>query len=167
MNQLKPDTNERSRLIHWADPMQTLAEGQTLSGLEYISRLADGRLPAPPIAALMGFSFTEVTAGRVVLSVAPAEYHYNPLGTVHGGLAATLCDSAMACAVHTMLPVGKAYTTLELHVNYIRPITQETGVLRCIGHVIHVGRRMATAEARLVDAQDKLYSHGTTTCLVL
>src|SRR5690606_27049761 len=106
--------------------MHILAEGQTLSGLEYISRLADGRLPVPPIAALMGFSFTEVAAGRVVLSVEPAEFHYNPLGTVHGGLAATLCDSAMACAVHTMLPLGKAYTTLELHINYIRPITLET-----------------------------------------
>ncbi|MCB8953968.1 MAG: PaaI family thioesterase [Ardenticatenales bacterium] len=144
-----------------------LAAGQDLSGLAYIRQIRDGLLPAPPIAALMGMQFDEVEEGRVVMSVMPAEYHYNPLGTVHGGLAATICDSAMACAVHTMLPAGKAYTTLELHINYIRPITQETGQLRCIGSVIHVGRRMATAEARLIDAGDKLYCHSTTTCIVL
>ena len=105
--------------------------------------------------------------GRVVFTVEPAEYHYNPLGAVHGGLAATLVDSAMTCAITSAAPAGMAYTTIELHINYIRPITTNTGLIRSIGEVIHVGRRIATAEAKILDTHDKLYAHATTTCLAV
>ncbi len=91
----------------------------------------------------------------------------NPIGTVHGGLAATLLDSAMACAIHTMLPAGTSYTTLEIKVNYLRPMTRETGIVYCEGKVIHVGGRVATSEGRLTDAAGKLYAHGTTTCMIM
>lgn len=129
--------------------------------------MARGDIPPPPIAALMGFGIAEVSEGRVVFTCTPAEYHYNPIGSVHGGLAATLLDSALGCVVQSMLPAGVAYTTAELHINYVRAITTQTGPMRCEAEIIHSGRRLATAQGRLIDAQGKLYAHGTTTCLVL
>jgi uncharacterized protein (TIGR00369 family) len=137
-----------------------------MSGLEYLRALARGELPAPPIAELMGFRAVEVEEGRVVFEAEPAEYHYNPIGTVHGGFACTLADSAMGCAVHSTLPAGAGYTTLELKVNLLRPITAGTGRLRCEGRTVHVGGRVATAEARLTDPEGTLYAHATTTCMV-
>src|ERR1019366_5681010 len=106
------------------------------------------------------------TEGRAVFEVTSAEYHYNPIGGVHGGVAATLLDSAMGCAVQSMLPQGTGYTTLELKVNLVRSLTLETGPVRAIGTIIHLGGRIATAEARLVDAQDRLYAHAVTTCMI-
>jgi uncharacterized protein (TIGR00369 family) len=114
----------------------------------------------------MGFAPVEVSEGRAVFAVEPAEYHYNPIGTVHGGLAATVLDSALACAVHSTLPAGSGYTTLELHVNLVRAIGHDTGRLTCTGEVVHVGGRVATAQAKLTDASGKLYAHGTTTCML-
>jgi uncharacterized protein (TIGR00369 family) len=108
----------------------------------------------------------EVEEGRVVFEVEPAEYHYNPIGAVHGGLACTLADSAMGCAVHSTLPAGVGYTTVEIKTNLLRPISVRTGTLRCEGTTIHVGGRIATAEARLTDAAGKLYAHATTTCMI-
>lgn len=140
---------------------------QTMSGFDYLTAIVEGVLPPPPIATLMNMEFVEVEKGRIVFAAEPAEYHYNPAGTVHGGLAATLVDSAMTCAIYSVAPAGVGYTTVELHVNYIRPITIDTGRVRCIGEVIHVGRRMATAEAKILDKNDKLYAHATTTCLVI
>jgi uncharacterized protein (TIGR00369 family) len=115
----------------------------------------------------MNFRAAEVSEGRAVFLVEPAEYHYNPIGVVHGGLAATLLDSAMGCAVHSTLPAGATYTTLEIKVNYIRPMSAETGLVRCEANIIHVGGRTAIAEGKIVDAKGKLYAHGTTTCLIL
>lgn len=137
-----------------------------MSGLEYLRAIGRGELPAPPIADLVGFTISEVEEGRVVFECVPAEYHYNPIGTVHGGLACTLFDSAMGCAVHTTLPAGTGYTTVELKVNFLRPITAGTGLLRCEGKTIHVGGRIATAEARLLDGSGKLHGHATTTCMI-
>lgn len=137
-----------------------------MGGLEYLRAIARGELPAAPIADLVGFSVAEVERGRVVFECLPAEYHYNPIGTVHGGLACTLFDSAMGCAVHTELPAGVGYTTVELKVNFLRPISAETGRLLCEGKTIHVGGRIATAEARLLDDSGKLYGHATTTCMI-
>lgn len=108
----------------------------------------------------------EIGPGKAVFTFLPAEYHYNPIGSVHGGIASTLLDSALGCAVHTTLPAGAAYTTLELHVNFLRPLTRETGLIRCEGEIIHSGRTVATAQARLVDAAGKLYGHATTTCMI-
>jgi uncharacterized protein (TIGR00369 family) len=157
---------ERSRTITWEDP-RTLAEaGRHLSGLEYLQKIVDGELPRPPMGVLLGFGITELSEGRAVFVVEPDEYHYNPIGVVHGGLAATLLDSAMGCAVHSTLPKGASYTTLEIKLNYIRPITAETGRVLCEAKVIHVGRRTATAEGRVTDGAGKLYAHATTTCIV-
>jgi uncharacterized protein (TIGR00369 family) len=138
-----------------------------MTGLEQILALASGELPGAPIAELMGFEPVEVVEGRVVFAGVPDRRHYNPIGAVHGGYAATLLDSAMGCAVHTTLPAGAWYTTLELKVNFTRPITEETGRVICEGTVVHRGGRVATAEGRLVSEQTgKLLAHGTTTCLI-
>lgn len=157
----------RTRTITWEDPVPGAKNGRTMSGLDYLKAMQAGAVPPPPIAVLMDMRIEEVSEGRVVFAVQPAEYHYNPLGTVHGGLAATLLDSALGCAIHSTLPVGMGYTTLELKVNYLRPMTRETGQVYCEGKVIHVGGRVATAEGRLVDESGKLYAHGTTTCMIL
>jgi uncharacterized protein (TIGR00369 family) len=157
----------RSRLVQWQDPVLTAAIAQDMSGLAFFQAWLAGSIPAPPIAALMNFDLTEVADGRVVFAMQPSEYHFNPIGSVHGGVTATILDSAMACAIHSKLPQGTAYTTLEIKVNYIRPIIIETGRLTCVGEVIHMGRRMATAEGKLYDAAGKLYAHATTTCMVL
>ena len=156
----------KTHTISCSDPRAVADAARSLSGLEFFQKAIAGELPFAPIGSLLGFVMVEAENGRVVFAATPAEYHFNPIGTVHGGFAATLLDSATACAVHTTLPLGKAYTTLELKVNYVRPITLQTGPMRCIGQVIHPGRRVATSEARLVDAQGKLYAHATSTCLV-
>ena len=157
----------RTRVISWEDPTEAVQTGKRISGLEYLKALQSGELPPPPIAVLMGMWITEVSEGRVVFAAEPAEYHYNPLGTVHGGMMATLLDSALGCVVQSMLPAGTGYTTVELKVNYLRPITVMTGTVYCEGKIIYVGGRVATAEGRLTDAQGKLYAHGTTTCLIM
>lgn len=157
----------RSRHFTWSDPLQAAEVGRTMSGLEYLRAIADGRAPQPPISRAIGMRLVEAEEGRVVFALEPAEYHYNPIGSVHGGIAATLLDSAMGCSVNTLLPQGTGYTTLELKVNYIRPLTISVGEVRAEGNVIHMGGRIATAEGRVVDAAGKLYAHGTTTCLIL
>jgi uncharacterized protein (TIGR00369 family) len=138
-----------------------------MTGLEFLRAIAAGEVPGAPIAELMGFEPVEAEEGRVVFVSVPRLDHYNPIGSVHGGFAATLLDSAMGCAVHTMLPEGTGYTTLELKVNFVRPIAADTGRVLCEGKVIHSGRRVATAEGSLIAEQSgKLLAHGTTTCLI-
>lgn len=156
----------RVRTITWDDPLATAEAGRRLSGLDFLRGVLRGELPPPPIAVLLNFALAEVEEGRVVFAGVPAEYHYNPIGVAHGGLAATLLDSAMGCAVHSTLPAGTGYTTLDITVNYVRALTRDTGEVRCEGRTIHVGGRTATAEGRLTDAAGRLYAHGTTTCLV-
>jgi len=160
-------TPERTRMFSWSDPLISARAAPTMSGLDYLQAMGRGELPFPPIMALLNMGVQEAEAGRVVFSVEPAEYHYNPIGMVHGGLACTLCDSAMGCAIHSTLPVGVGYTTLELKVNFVRPLTVETGLVLCEGKVISVGSRVATAEARVTDRAGKLYAHATTTCLIM
>lgn len=136
------------------------------SGLEVMRALLAGELPPPPISDTMDFMLIEVEHGRAVFQGQPLDRHYNPLGSVHGGWFATLLDSALGCSVHTALPAGKSYTTLELKVNMLRALNSKVGLVRAEGRIIHVGGQVATAEARLVDAAGKLYAHATTTCLV-
>lgn len=136
------------------------------SGLEIMQALLRGELPYPPISETLGFYLIEVGDGHAVFQGAPQFRHYNPLGTVHGGWYATLLDSALGCAVQTRLPSGTGYTTAELGLNIVRAATDRTGPLRAIGKVIHSGRQMATAEARLVGPDGKLYAHATTTCFI-
>jgi len=151
----------------WSDPAALAEAGRTLPGIEFLRAIRDGRLPAPPIAELLGFKLVEVDTGHAVFEVMPGEQHYNPIGVVHGGLAMTLLDSAMGCAVHSHIPAGGGYTTLEAKTNLVRPVTSKTGLLRAIGKVLHLGSRVATAEGRLVDGGGKVYAHATTTCIVL
>ena len=157
----------RTRVVSWEDPTAAVQLGKTISGIEYLRALQSGELPPPPFAVLLGIWITEVSEGRVVFAAEPGEHHYNPLGTVHGGVMATLLDSALGCAVQSLLPAGTTYTTLELKVNYLRPVTAKTGTVYSEGKIIHLGGRIATAEARLTDAAGKLYAHGTTTCIIL
>jgi len=151
----------------WSDPAALAEAGRTLPGIEFLRAIRDGRLPAPPIAELLGFKLVEVDTGHAVFEAMPGEQHYNPIGVVHGGLAMTLLDSAMGCAVHSHIPAGGGYTTLEAKTNLVRPVTSKTGLLRAIGKVLHLGSRVATAEGRLVDGGGKVYAHATTTCIVL
>jgi uncharacterized protein (TIGR00369 family) len=160
-------TLERTRTVSWNDPLIGARVVPTMSGLAYLQAMKRGELPAPPIMLLLNIGFQEAEAGRVVFSVEPAEYHYNPIGMVHGGLASTLCDSAMGCAIQSTLPVGVGYTTLELKVNFVRPLTTASGLVLCEGKVINVGGRVATAEARVADRAGKLYAHATSTCLIM
>lgn len=136
------------------------------SGIELLQRIVDGKYPAPPISAVMSFALIEVSEGRAVFRGLPGERHLNPLGGVHGGWAATIMDSALACSVQTLLERGEAYTTAEFKVNLIRPITPKTGEVVCEGRVVHKGRTLAVSEATLKDGQGKLLAFGTETCSI-
>ncbi len=137
-----------------------------MSGLEFVQGLVDGTLPLNTIAETLGYDITEVTSGRVVVTATPNGSHLNPAGTVHGGLAATLLDSAMGLAIRSTLEKGGGSTTLEFKISLLRPITTETGPIRAEGVVLNCGRRVGTAEGRLTDSQGRLLAHGTTTCLI-
>lgn len=158
----------RSTELTWQDPVPTAARGLELSGLEYMRAIARKEIPPAPIAILMNMAPVEIEEGRVVFAATPGEEHYNPIGMVHGGFAATLLDSATGCAVHTTLPAGVAYASLGLEVKYLRAITSETGTVHCVADVTYRGRRQATAEARLTEAgTDRLLATGTSTCMIL
>ena len=144
------------------------SRAREMSGMEFIAAVRDGDLPPAPIQDLLGFDLVEASEGRTVFALAPEERHYNPIGVVHGGVAATLLDSAMGAAVHTTLPLGNAYSTLETKFNLVRAITADTGEVRAEGVVVHRGGRVATAEGRITRASDgKLLAHGTTTSLII
>jgi len=143
-----------------------IAEARTMDGIALFESFLDGRFPRPPIFKALGMAMLEAERGRVVFGYTPMLEHYNPLGSVHGGIAATLLDSVMGCCIHTTLPAGQAYTTVEIKVNYVRAMTDKTGPVRAEGKVINVGARIATSEGRLYDGAGKLLAHGTTTCLV-
>ena len=129
-------------------------------------QVMSGEVPAAGMRQLMNFKLVEVSEGRAVFTIQADERHYNGLGIAHGGLAATLLDSATGCAINTMMPAGRIFTTLEMKINYVRPLTREVGEVRCEANVIHVGGRTATAEGRIVDRNGKLYAHGTSTCML-
>jgi uncharacterized protein (TIGR00369 family) len=135
-------------------------------GLSFLRGVVEGSQPSPPMAETLGFALVEVAEGRAVFESEPAFRHYNPIGVVHGGFAATLLDSALGCAVHTTLAKGEGYTTLELKLNLVRALTQETGRIRVEGRIIHRGRSVATAEGDVRDAAGRLYAHATTTCMI-
>lgn len=136
------------------------------SGLETLQAMLRGELPFPPIARTLNFQLLEVEAGRAVFQGAPGPDHFNPMGGIHGGWYATLLDSALGCAVHTMMPPGRGYTTAELGVNLVRAIGPKVQRVRAEARIVHCGRQLATAEARLYGPDGTLYAHGTTTCLV-
>ncbi|WP_328723438.1 PaaI family thioesterase [Streptomyces sp. NBC_00247] len=157
----------RTRTYEWEDPAVSAGAVGTASGLEILRDLVAGRLPSPPISRMMGFRITEVDAGRVVFTLEPGEEHYNPIGSVHGGVYATLLDSAAGCAVHSVLPAGVGYTSLDLNVRFLRTITADTGTVRAVGTVLKSGRTTCLAQAELFDGADRLIAHATSTCLVV
>lgn len=158
----------RSRALVWQEPVETAAAGLRMSGLDFIRGIQAGEIPPPPIAVVLKFAIAEVNEGSAVFEGEPGQEHYNPIGVVHGGYACTILDSALGCAVHTTLPAGVGYTSQTLEVKYLRPITADTGVVRCEAEVIHRGRKTATAEAKLLAKESgKLLATGTSTCLII
>lgn len=154
------------RTYRWTDPAAFAGLLAATPGLELLRSIGDG-LPRPPIMDTLGIEPVEVEEGRIVFALTPAGWHYNPLGTVHGGVLATLLDTAAACAVHTRLPAGVGYTSLDLNTRFLRPVTVQTGRLRCEGRVLSMGRRTATAESRVEDGRGRLIAHATSTCMLL
>ncbi len=154
----------RARVSHPGVARPDQVAGKT--GLAFFHAMLAGELPYPPIGETLDFILVEVGPGLAVFQGRPGVRHFNPMGTVHGGWFATLLDSAVGCAVHTTLGAGQGYTTAELKVNIVRPLTDRVPLVRAEGRVIHVGRRMATADGRLVDADGKLYAHASTTCFI-
>ncbi|MDX3098209.1 PaaI family thioesterase [Streptomyces sp. ME01-24h] len=156
----------RSRTYEWGDPKVSAAAVGRTSGLEFLRDVVAGRLPAPPIASTLGFTLEEVEEGRAVFAMEPGEEHYNPIGSVHGGVYATLLDSAAGCAVQSVLPEGMGYTSLDLNLKFLRPVTVDTGKVRAVGTVLNHGRRTALAQAELFDAADRLLAHATSSCML-
>lgn len=164
---METKSTNRSRTFTWEDPFEVMRNAAGKTGLQLLREMAEGRLPPPPISATMNFTGAQFEEGRAVFVGEPAEYLYNPIGSVHGGWAMTLLDSAMSVAIHTTLAVGERYTTVEIKVNFVRAITVDTGKVRCEGNVIHRGGTIATAEGKLIaEGSGKLLAHGTTTCLI-
>ncbi len=166
---MKQPTPDRTRSFSWSDPLAAASALSRLPGLDAIRAIASGELPPPPIAELLGMSITHVDAGHVIFALEPAEWMYNPIGSVHGGIAATILDSSLGCAVHTTLAAGVGYTTSDLQVRYVRAMSADSGRVLAESRVVHSGRRLATAEGRLYAEgdPDRLFAHGSTSCLIL
>jgi uncharacterized protein (TIGR00369 family) len=163
----RPAVPERTLTVTWQDPLAGLPLRRRMTGREYLETIMRDDVAPPPMAELMGIDVVEIGEGRATFEGTPGEQHYNPIGVVHGGYVATLLDSAMGCAVETLQSAGSGYTTLELKVNFTRPLTVDTGRVLAEGVVIHAGSRVATAEGRLFSASTgKLLAHGTSTLLI-
>ncbi|MBW2514835.1 MAG: PaaI family thioesterase [Deltaproteobacteria bacterium] len=158
---------ERTRTIQWEDPQISSRDTKHVSGLDYLCALRDGSIAPPPAARLVGYHIVSVDAGQVTFELKPSEYHYNPFSTVHGGLLSTLLDTAMTAAVMTLLLPGKACSTLELKVNFIRPVSSRTGAIRSKANILHAGKQVATVKGCILDGNEKLYAHATSTCLII
>ena len=156
-----------SKVITWHDPMITAAAVPGMTGLEFLRAIRDGKLPPAPIAVLLGFRPVEVEEGMVVFEGAPDESVYNPIGVVHGGLVCTMADTVAACAVHSTLPAGLTYTSIDLNVSYTRPVTKDSGTLRAIGTIVKPGRRVAFSKAEILDSRDKAVATATSSCLIM
>jgi len=157
----------RTRTYEFEGRVPDLGVMQSMSGIDYLRGIIRGDYPAAPISATLGFWPVDVAHGRAVFEGTPEPFIYNPLGVVHGGWAATILDSAMGCAVHTTLPAGKSYTTIDLAVSLVRAITTRTKRVRCEAQIVHAGGTIATAQARLIDETGQLLAHGTSTCLIM
>jgi uncharacterized protein (TIGR00369 family) len=158
---------KRTKTIKWQDPMESIDLLQKMSGLDYLQAINTGKIPYPPLANTLDFKAPHVETGKAIFSFQPQEFHYNPLGTVHGGVISAILDSAMGCALHTLLPAGTGYITVELKVNFLKAITIQSGELRAIGNIIHVGSRTALTEGKLIDDNDTIYAFATSTCLIM
>lgn len=156
----------RTRTYEWQDPMDGPKQAMNMNGIDYLQAMSDGQIALPPILYTMGFDAPVMDRGKATFPFTPQEFHYNPIGSVHGGVISTILDSAMGCTLHSVLEAGTGYTTLELKVNFLKAITIKTGPLIAIGKIINQGGRTALVDARLEDADGKLYAYGISTCLI-
>ncbi|HEY8596158.1 MAG TPA: PaaI family thioesterase [Devosiaceae bacterium] len=161
-----PPGERRSRTVSWHDPAALNQMARAASGHDFIAAVAEGTVGLPPVCEVLGMEFVEAGKGEVAMRFAPDEIHFNAIGSVHGGVIATLLDTVMGCAVQTTLPAGRAYTTLEIKVNYIRAVSLRDDHLEATGRVIHSGRTTAVAEGTLKGQGGRVYAHATTTCLI-
>jgi uncharacterized protein (TIGR00369 family) len=159
--------SERTRTFTWEDPMKGATEAMQMSGYEYLQAMGDGKIALPPILHTLDFKVNHLEKGIVIFSFEPQEFHYNPIGSVHGGVITAILDSAMGCSLHSLLDAGVGYTTLELKVNFLKAVNIKTGLLKAVGKVIHVGSRSALVEAQLLDESGKIYAHAVSTCMIL
>ena len=157
---------DRERTYRWDDPAPTLAALRGATGIDVLKRMMAGELPAPPILSTLGADAASFEYGECSFSMVPQEFHFNPLGSVHGGVIATLLDSAAGCAVHSVLAAGEGYTSVDLTTKYLRPVTVSTGTVTATGTVLSRGSRTALAQAQLVDDAGRLLAHATSTCLI-
>lgn len=156
----------RQRTYEWENPMIGASQALQLSGYDYLKAMIEGKIPMPPIMKTLNYSASTLEEGKVSFKMTPQEYHYNPIGSVHGGVISTLLDTVMGCAVHTLLPIGFGYSTLELKINFTKAVTVNSGTLTAIGSIIHKGKQTAVADAKLIDQEGKVYAHGTSTCMI-
>ncbi len=157
---------ERTREVTWTDPMPPLASLRAIPGLTFLQGMVDGVIPGPPIASLLGFDIVSVAPGTAEFRLEPKEYHFNPLGLVHGGVLCTLLDTVVGCAVHTTLEAGWGYTSIDLNVTYLRPVTLKTGMLTAVGTVTKAGRRVSFASGEIRDAAGAVIATGTSSLLM-
>ena len=166
MTPTQPSGDDRVRTFRWQDQAPTLQRLTNTAGIDVLKAMSAGELPPPPIMETLGMTGATFDIGRVTFSLLPQEFHYNPLGSVHGGVIATLLDSAAGCAVHSVLAAGEGYTSVDLTTTYLRPITAATGLVTAEGTVLSRGGRTALAQAQLTDERGKLLAHATSTCLI-
>ncbi|GAB3510817.1 PaaI family thioesterase [Emticicia fontis] len=160
-------TPNRERTFQWENPLEGASKALKMSGLEYLQAMGDGKIPFPPLLHTLDFKPTHLEKGKVIFSFQPQEFHYNPIGSVHGGVISAILDSAMGCTLHSILEAGTGYTTLELKVNFLKAITTRIEELHAVGKIIHAGGRTALVEAQLIDKDNTVYAHGVSTCLIL
>ena len=166
MSEVTESEKPRTRLLEWEDPMPHVQRGMTMAPLDYLKAMMAGEIPKPPIGGLMNTWGVEIEGGRAVFGAEPGEEHYNPLGVVHGGFLATLLDTAMSSAIYASLAPGGFFTTLEIKVNYLRPLRADSGPVTCEGKAVHVGKTVATGEGRVANQAGKLVATGTCTCML-
>lgn len=157
----------RERTFQWDNPLEGAKQALQMSGLEYLQAMGDGKIPFPPLLHTLDFKPTHLEKGKVIFSFQPQEFHYNPIGGVHGGVISAILDSAMGCTLHSILEAGSGYTTLELKVNFLKAVTTKIEELHAVGKIIHAGGRTALVEAQLIDKDNTVYAHGVSTCLIL
>lgn len=158
--------NGRKRTHEWANPSEMAAKAKTMSGFDFLNGIFKGELPGAPIAETLDFRPLSLEEGTAVFEFEPKEFHYNPIGSVHGGVITTLLDTVMGCSLQSVLPQGVVYTTLELKVNFLKAVTIKSGKMKSTGKIIHLGRTTALVEANLTNEAGKVYAHGVSTCMI-
>lgn len=156
----------RKRIHEWSDPLEMAEKAKTMSGFDFLNGIKNGEIPPAPIAETLGFHPLGLEEGKAVFEFEPQEFHYNPIGSVHGGVITTVLDTVMGCSLQSVLPQGVAYTTLELKVNFLKAVTLKDGKMKSTGKIIHLGRTTALVEANLTNEAGKVYAHGVSTCMI-